>query len=121
MKRHALPEAAISRARSLRRDATPQEKTLWRALKESFPQVKLRRQVPMGPYIADFVCHSAHLIIELDGGQHAEQQGYDAVRSAFLEGEGYRVLRFWNNDVDDHLEGVITKIAEFLTKQEVAA
>ncbi|MBN9789194.1 endonuclease domain-containing protein [Pseudonocardia sp. TMWB2A] len=105
-----LPENAIQRARSLRRMATPAEQQLWRALKEAFPLVRFRRQVPIGPYIVDFLSHAHRLIVEVDGGQHAIQQGYDAARTHFLEDEGYCVLRFWNMDVADHLDGVISEI-----------
>ena len=114
MKRDNLPENAIQRARSLRRMATPAEQTLWRALQEGFPHVRFRRQVPMGPYIVDFLSHAHRLIVEVDGGQHAIQQGYDAARTHFLEDEGYCVLRFWNMDVADHLDGVIEKIGAAL-------
>lgn len=114
MKRHSLPETAIPRARQLRRDATPAEQSLRRALKHSFPGTKFRRQVPMGPYIVDFLSHEFRLIIEVDGGQHAVQSSYDAARTAFLEREGYHVLRFWNNEVSENLEGVIGKIGAAL-------
>jgi hypothetical protein len=65
----------------------------------------------MGRYFADFCSHAAKLIVEVDGGQHAEAEGYDATRTRFLEGEGYRVVRFWNNDVLANVEGVIATIA----------
>ena len=114
VKRDTLPENAIQRARSLRRMATPAEQQLWRALKEAFPLVRFRRQVPIGPYIVDFLSHAHRLIVEVDGGQHAIQQGYDAARTRFLEGEGYCVLRFWNMDFAGHLDGVIEKIGAAL-------
>ncbi len=94
MKRHNLPDSAMARSRTLRRNATGVEKQLWTALRTSLPQHKFRRQVPMGAYIADFVCHAARLIIEMDGGQHARSGHYDATRTLFLNGEGYRVMRF---------------------------
>jgi very-short-patch-repair endonuclease len=75
--------------------------------------------VPMGIYTADFAWHSAKLIIEVDGGQHGTDAGkaHDAARTRFLESEGYRVIRFWNNEVDHNLEGVIAAIADALSGQ----
>lgn len=75
---------------------------------------KFRRQVWLGNYVVDFVCLEHLLIIEADGSQHAEQADYDARRTAFLEKEGFRVLRFWNNDVLTNLDGVILVILEAL-------
>jgi very-short-patch-repair endonuclease len=125
MKRLALRPDAIPRARRLRCDVTPQERKLWRALRENFPEAHFRKQVPMGIYTADFAWHTAKLIIEVDGGQHGTDAGkaHDAVRTEFLESEGYRVLRFWNNDVDRNLEGVLTIIANVLneTAQDFSA
>jgi very-short-patch-repair endonuclease len=117
MKRLALAPNAIARARRLRRDMTPQERKLWKALRESFPDAHFRKQVSMGPYTADFAWHSAKLIIEVDGSQHGTDAGmaHDAVRTQFLEAEGYRILRFWNNEVDRNLEGVLTVIGHALT------
>ena len=78
---------------------------------------KFKRQVPFGPYITDFVCVEARLIVEADGGQHAGQADADAVRTKYFEKGGYRVLRFWNNDVLQNLEGVLATIAgELATK-----
>ncbi|MGL5840155.1 MAG: endonuclease domain-containing protein [Sphingorhabdus sp.] len=110
MKRLALAPNAINRARRLRRDMTGQERKLWRVLRENFPKAHFRKQVPMGAYTVDFACHRAKLIIEIDGSQHGTDKGvaHDAVRTRFLEAEGYRVLRFWNNEVDRNLEGVLT-------------
>jgi len=71
---------------------------------------KFRRQVAIGPHIVDFLCHEASLVIELDGGQHAEAAHYDARRAAFIEREGYRVLRFWNNEVLQNTKGVLQVI-----------
>jgi very-short-patch-repair endonuclease len=93
---------------------TPQERKIWRGLRESFPDAHFRKQVPIGSYIADFAWHSAKLIIEVDGGQHGSDAGlaHDERRTAFLEAEGYQVLRFWNSDVDQNLDGVLASIAE---------
>ena len=111
MKRHSLKAGATDRARDLRRNATDAEARLWYALREQLPQAKFRRQVPLGPYFADFCSHRARLVVELDGSQHAEAVERDAARTRFLNEEGYRVLRFWNNEVLQNLDGVITAIA----------
>ena len=84
-------------ARKLRRNLTRVEARLWAALRDRrLGGWKWRRQVPLGPFIADFVCAELMLVVELDGGQHFEAAAYDARRTAYLEGMGYRVLRFWN-------------------------
>ena len=116
VKRLSLPVDAVPRARRLRRDMTPQERKLWRALREAFPKAHFRHQVPLGRYTVDFAWHTAKLIIEVDGGQHGAAKGltHDAARTLFLEGEGYRIIRFWNNEIDDNLEGVLTTIADSL-------
>jgi len=75
-----------------------------------FYNYKFRRQFPIAPYIADFACLDLKLIIELDGGQHTEQKLYDNQRDIFLEQRGFKVIRFWNNDVIDNLEGVLESI-----------
>lgn len=103
-----------TRARDLRRDATDAEKTLWRALRESLPHAKFRRQVPIGPYFADFLSFSARLIVEVDGGQHADRVEQDAARTRFLQAQGYRVLRVWNNEVLENCDGVLTVIVAAL-------
>jgi very-short-patch-repair endonuclease len=76
--------------------------------------VRFNRQLPIGPFICDFVSRSARLIIEVDGGQHDADAAADAGRTAYLETHGYRVIRFWNNDVLQNIEGVITEIARVL-------
>ena len=102
------------RARRLRREATPEETLLWSRLRGEQLGVKFRRQQPLGFYIADFVCFECALVIELDGGQHAEEtaRAYDAVRTEYLEGREFRVLRFWNNEISGNLEGVLFRILE---------
>jgi very-short-patch-repair endonuclease len=87
---------------------------LWKGLRETLPDYKWRRQMPVGPYFADFACFAAKLIIELDGGQHATATEYDDRRTRFLEAQGYRVLRFWNNDVLSNVDGVMHSVAEHL-------
>ncbi|MGE0751560.1 MAG: endonuclease domain-containing protein [Variibacter sp.] len=105
------------RARSLRRDFTRAEKTLWAMVRAHRLQgASFRRQTPIGPYIVDFVSHSARLVIEVDGGQHFEEKHLkaDARRDAFLASKGYRVLRFTNLDVLKNREGVFETIASAL-------
>ncbi len=94
------------------------ERALWRALRETLPGHHWRSQVPLGPYIADFCSHAARLIIEVDGGQHAEAAAHDARRTCFLEGESYRVIRFWNDEVIGNIDGVLTRIAGALPARE---
>jgi very-short-patch-repair endonuclease len=103
------------RARRLRKNMTDAEHALWRYLRRRLLDGhKFRRQVRVGPYIADFVCLKAMLVIEVDGGQHADAQLYDSRRDDFMRGQGYRVLRFWNNDVLGNMEGVWDVIAAAL-------
>ena len=88
------------RARELRNSATDAEQRLWQHLRlKQLGGFKFRRQVPVTGYIADFLCHELKLIVELDGGQHVEQSAYDKQRTLVLEAAGYRVLRYWNDDV----------------------
>jgi adenine-specific DNA-methyltransferase len=75
---------------------------------------KFRRQQPLGPYVVDFVCFERKVIVEADGGQHANDVEYDDMRTKYLESCGYRVLRYWNNDILMNLEGVLTRVAEEL-------
>jgi very-short-patch-repair endonuclease len=89
---------------------------LWQMLRRHMAAAKFRRQVPLGSYFVDFVSHGARLVIELDGSQHAEQQSYDAERTHFLESEGYRVIRFWNRDIAQNLDGVFRAIEAALTQ-----
>ena len=98
------------RARILRRSATETEKILWQALRELNLSVKVRRQHPIGRYVADFAIPSCNLVIEIDGGQHAIATVADTQRTQALNELGYRVIRFWNNDVYENLEGVLQTI-----------
>jgi very-short-patch-repair endonuclease len=106
--------ASIRRAaKKLRANTTPHERTLWRALKElPMSGTHFRRQAPIGPYVVDFFCPAAHLIIELDGGHHNEDETArkDQARQLWLEREGYRVIRFWNSDINSNLEGILEQI-----------
>jgi very-short-patch-repair endonuclease len=98
---------ADERARQLRKNMTDAERALWRYLRlRQLDGHKFRRQVRIGPYVADFACLKAMLVIEVDGGQHAEARAYDSRRDDFMRGQGYRVVRFWNNDVLRNIDGV---------------
>ena len=97
-------------ARRLRRDATDAEQLLWRALREGGMPWRFRRQHPIGRYIADLACAARKLVIEVDGGQHSAQTEADSARSAALARQGYRVIRFWNNEVTGNLDGVLRAI-----------
>jgi very-short-patch-repair endonuclease len=103
-----------SNARALRRNSTDVERILWSELRDHrLNGAGFRRQVPIGNYIADFMCHAAKLVIEIDGGQHFSDraQQADAARSAAIEAKGYRVLRFTNHDVMKNRTGVLETIA----------
>ena len=100
-------------ARKLRKNQTDAERVLWRHLRtRNLMNLKFKRQVPIGDYIVDFLCYEKNLIIEVDGGQHAEQQVYDQKRKKWLESQGFKVIRFWNHDVLKNLDGVAEKILE---------
>jgi ATP-dependent helicase HrpA/adenine-specific DNA-methyltransferase len=99
-------------ARALRQNPTDAESRLWRHLRgKQMEGIRFRRQQPIGPYIVDFFCAEARLIVEVDGGQHAEDSD---TRTRWLEARGYRVIRFWNNDVLSNTEGVLTMILRAL-------
>ena len=103
------------RAAELRHHPTPAEARLWSRLRaHQLNGIGFRRQHAIGSYIVDFCAPGKKLIVEVDGGQHLEQKEYDAERTAFLESKGYRVLRFWNNDVLSNTETVLAMIAEAL-------
>ncbi len=110
-KRQLLPSTTATRSRAHRRDAGPVERTLWAALRRALPHARFRRQVPMGVYHADFCSHGAKLVVEVDDATHAVRRDRDIVRTRFLNDEGYRVLRFWNNEVMINLDGVLAEIA----------
>ena len=102
------------RARRLRREASDVERTLWRALRGIDLPVKVRRQHPIGHYVADFAIPARKLVIEIDGGQHADEIEADARRTRALNARGYRVIRFWNNEVLSNLDGVLQTIVASL-------
>ena len=96
---------------------TKQELKLWQYLrKRAIQNSRFRRQYPIGNYIVDFVCKEKRLVIEIDGGQHNEPEKikYDIERSAYIQSQGYRILRFWNNDIDSNIEGVYLTILNAL-------
>ena len=105
------------RARKLRKNLTDAERRLWQKLKRrQIDTVKFRRQQPIGPFIVDFVCFERRVIVELDGGQHAQYVANDEQRTRWLEAQGYRVLRFWNNDVLANTEAVLQAILGAIEK-----
>jgi very-short-patch-repair endonuclease len=107
----AMPRIAprmTSNAKALRKAATPEERLLWNRLRHAHP--RFTRQLPVGSYIIDLACRGAKLAVELDGSQHLDAGSYDDRRTAFLEGLGWQVLRFWNNDVRDNADGVAEAI-----------
>ena len=109
----------LNQAKLLRKDMTEQEKKLWHILRNSkFYGLKFKRQVPIGNYIVDFVCELHNIIIELDGGQHNKEINIknDEQRSEFLKSKGYNILRFWNNDIDNNIDGVCEIIYKTIFK-----
>jgi very-short-patch-repair endonuclease len=103
-------------ARRMRAEPTDAERLLWQRLRHDIALTgsHFRRQALVGPFIVDFASRKAKLVIELDGGQHDWQQESDAQRTRRIEAAGYRVLRFWNNDVIGNLEGVLSEIQRVL-------
>jgi len=107
------------RARVLRKELTPAERKLWSALRgNKLNGVSFRRQHAIGNYIVDFVSIKKKLIVELDGSQHLEQAEYDEERTRYLESQGYRVIRFWNNQVEKEMDSVIRVIKNILIEIE---
>ena len=104
-------------AKALRKRLTDAERLLWRHLRNrELGGWKFRRQYPVGPFIVDFICVEKNLVIEVDGGQHAENEESDLQRSAFLNKMGYRIFRFWNNQVLQETEGVLEAIFAILAE-----
>jgi len=106
----------LLRARALRKAATPAERILWSMVRGDRLGVRFRRQQPIGPYIVDFLCPTHRLIVEIDGGQH-NGSPHDERRDAWLRGQGYEVLRFWNADVFANRDGVGRRICLALGRE----
>jgi very-short-patch-repair endonuclease len=107
------------KAKQLRRNSTDAERNLWSHIRNrQLEGWKFRRQLPVGKYIVDFACPELRLIIEIDGGQHDEQIHYDLGRTRFLQSKGYRVFRFWNNEVLGNIEGVLEALTLALSQRE---
>ena len=103
------------RSRELRLNATPAERKLWEQLSaRKLAGVRFNRQFPIGPFICDFVSRTEKPVIEVDGGQHAVDVAKDVARTAYLQAQGYRVIRFWNNDVLERIDGVVAEIERIL-------
>ncbi len=117
-KRQQLPPLTVTTSRKLRQETGEPERRLWRALREAFPDTRFRRQVPFGPYHADFCAHAHHLIVEVDGDDHATKIKQDAARTRFLATEGYHVIRFANADVMDTIDGVVQAIAAAIAHKQ---
>jgi very-short-patch-repair endonuclease len=114
--RHAFVRIVHETARKLRREQTVAEKLLWRHLRgRRLCNIKFRRQFPIGPCFIDFCSIERRLIIEVDSCQHADQSGDDEVRTAYLTSRGYRVLRFWNDQVLASADQVLADIEKFLS------
>jgi very-short-patch-repair endonuclease len=114
-----ISENLLLASRKLRKEPTPWENKLWYYLRaKRFKSFKFRRQFVIAGYIVDFCCHEKKLIIELDGGQHNEKYNRlnDAERTKILNSLDFRVLRFWNNEIDENIEGVLDTIYKELTK-----
>ena len=109
-------ERRVNRARSLRRALTPAERKLWANLRNrQLGAFKFTRQEPIGPYYVDFVCRDRHIIVEVDGGQHVDNPA-DRQRDSNLAALGYRVIRIWNNDVTENIEGVLEMLLSELRR-----
>lgn len=102
-------------SRRLRSEMTDAERRLWQCLRlRQVEGHKFRRQHPLGRYILDFVCLERRLVVEVDGGQHSEQQDYDETRTEWLRWRGFRVVRFWNNEIMNNIDGVMEAIRQAL-------
>jgi very-short-patch-repair endonuclease len=119
MPHQPIPPKNRGFARAMRREPTEAEDRLWGALRgRRLDRIKFRRQAPVGAYIADFLCAEAMLIVEIDGSQHADS-AYDKERADALNGHGFRVLRFWNDEVMRELDSVCDTIIAFVQDQSL--
>ncbi len=113
VRRIRTTSAIQQRAKELRQQMTPAEEKLWQRLRaHRLGGLKFRRQHPLGPFIADFYCAERRLVVELDGGIHAQRVGHDQARTEKFEAYGYRVIRFRNAEVEQDIEAVLAKIVE---------
>ena len=107
---HIMPERVrrpTQRAQKLRNNATPAERMLWHHLsRRQLNRWKFSRQMPVGPFVCDFLSRELKLVVELDGGQHHDNRA-DAARTAYIEQQGFRVVRYWNNEVQENVAGVL--------------
>ena len=113
--KRVIPEPYLTNSRSLRKNQTPWESKLWYYLRAGrFYGLKFKRQMQIGQYIYDFSCKEKMLLVEADGGQHSEQEisAYDKRKQQYAEKIGYKVLRFWNNEIDTNIQGVLSKTKE---------
>lgn len=111
MTHHRTNRKTFRQSRLLRQNLTPAENELWYRLNNNqLGNIHFRRQHAIGPYIVDFCTVQRKLIIEIDGSQHNEQKEYDAERTAFLNQKGYRVIRFWNHEIENNIETVLETI-----------
>ncbi len=118
---HQASTTAKQHAITLRNGMTDAERRLWSRLRGEQLGVKFRRQHPLGTYVLDFACLSPRLVVEVDGSQHLDQVAYDVRRTAWLEEQGYVVLRFWANQVLSETDGVVGRIVEVLSASAGAA
>lgn len=107
----------VEASRRLRLNATDAERLLWQSLRKDALGVRFRRQHPIGRYIVDFACVEARLVVEVDGGQHGPER--DGERDASLSAAGWQVLRYWNNEVMEHLAGVVADISRAIAERVV--
>ncbi|MGE5515540.1 MAG: endonuclease domain-containing protein [Bacteroidota bacterium] len=114
-----MPDILTERARLMRRQPTPAERRLWQVLRQNRLGARFRRQCPLGPYIVDFVCYERRLIIEADGGQHAES-AHDIRRDQWMIEQGFRLLRFWNEEILHGTDGVVQIIMDALATAPAA-
>ena len=110
-----MPKPLTQIARKLRHDMTDAERKLWSRMRAHQLDAHFRRQAPLGSYVLDFICFAARLVVEVDGGQHADSTN-DKLRDAWLQAQGFRVLRFWNNEVLENIDGVLETIMAELNK-----
>ena len=118
IKHQAIQLRTPALAGGAREDSTPAERKLWSRIRNDQLRVTFRRQHAVGNYVPDFCSPKAKLIIEMDGSQHLEQEEYDEERTKYLGSQGYKVIRFWNHDVMNNIEGVILTIVHALEDEE---